>query len=120
VSPPSSEQDNEKLLLRIKEQIGHVGIELPTVKVCFEHLCVEAELHVGECVLPTIFNFTRDFVKDMLASCQILPSNKRPLNILKDISEVIKPRIMTLLLGPPCEYYGRLIFFACWFWNRFS
>lgn len=96
-----SEHDTEQLLLHIKERIDRVGIEVPTVEVRFEHLSVEAEVYVGDRALPSLLNFTRDMFEDMLASCRVLPSNKRPFTILQDISGVIKPGRMTLLLGPP-------------------
>lgn len=37
----------------------------------------------------------------MLTSFHILPNQKRKLTILNDVSGIIKPCRMTLLLGPP-------------------
>jgi len=37
----------------------------------------------------------------MLNSLHILPSRKRKLTILNDVSGIIKPCRLTLLLGPP-------------------
>jgi hypothetical protein len=34
-----------------------VGIDLPAIEVRFEHLNVEAEVHVGGRALPSFFNF---------------------------------------------------------------
>jgi hypothetical protein len=34
-----------------------VGLDIPTIEVRFEHLCVDAEAYVGSRGLPTIFNF---------------------------------------------------------------
>jgi hypothetical protein len=34
-----------------------VGIDLPVIEVRFEHLNVEAEVHVGGRALPSFFNF---------------------------------------------------------------
>jgi hypothetical protein len=34
-----------------------VGLDIPTVEVRFEHLNVEAKVHVGSRALPTIYNF---------------------------------------------------------------
>lgn len=96
-----SEQSNEQLLQNIKERIDKVGIVLPTVEVRFEHLSIDAEVYVGDRALPTLINFTRDLVENLLTSCRILPPIKRPFTILRDISGVIKPGRMTLLLGPP-------------------
>ncbi|KAK7839281.1 abc transporter g family member 40 [Quercus suber] len=52
-----AEEDNEKFLLKLKDRIDRVGLELPTIEVRFEHLNVEAEVYIGSRALPTIFNF---------------------------------------------------------------
>ncbi|KDP33642.1 hypothetical protein JCGZ_07213 [Jatropha curcas] len=75
-----AEQDNEKFLLKLKERIIKVGLEMPTIEVRFEHLSVDAQAYIGSRGLPTI---------------------KKPLSILQDVSGIIKPQRMTLLLGPP-------------------
>lgn len=99
-----SEHNNEQLLQNIKQRIDKVGIVLPTVEVRFEHLTINAEVYVGDRALPSLINFTRDLVESLLASCGILPPVKRPFKILRDISGIIKPGRMTLLLGPPGIY----------------
>jgi len=38
-----------------------VGIDLPTIEVRFDHLKVEAEVHVGGRALPTFVNFISNF-----------------------------------------------------------
>ncbi|GAB4842032.1 transcription factor [Ancistrocladus abbreviatus] len=95
------EEDNEKFLLRLKSRLDTVGIEMPTVEVRFEHLKIEAEAYVGSRALPTIINFAANLVEGFVNSLHILPSRKKHLTILNDISGVIKPKRMTLLLGPP-------------------
>ncbi|GAV70531.1 ABC_tran domain-containing protein/ABC2_membrane domain-containing protein/PDR_assoc domain-containing protein, partial [Cephalotus follicularis] len=60
-----------------------------------------AEAHVGGRALPTIFNFFANIIEGFLNFLHILPSTKKPLPILHDVSGIIKPRRMTLLLGPP-------------------
>ncbi|XP_075097421.1 pleiotropic drug resistance protein 1-like [Nicotiana tabacum] len=42
-----------------------------------------------------------NFLETMLNSFHILPNQKRKLTILNDVSGIIKPCRMTLLLGPP-------------------
>ncbi|KAI8548585.1 hypothetical protein RHMOL_Rhmol07G0284100 [Rhododendron molle] len=96
-----AEEDNEKLLLKLKERIDRVGLELPTIEVRFEHLNVNAEVYAGSRALPTVFNFTLNMVEGFLNYLHILPSRKRPLPILHNVSGIIKPGRMTLLLGPP-------------------
>ncbi|KAF8035905.1 hypothetical protein BT93_C1815 [Corymbia citriodora subsp. variegata] len=97
----TAEEDNEKFLLNLKQRIERVGLEFPTIEVRFEHLNVETEAYVGSRALPTIFNFTANILEGFLNYFHILPSRKQPLPILNDISGIIKPRRMTLLLGPP-------------------
>ncbi|KAL4625244.1 hypothetical protein ACB092_05G011200 [Castanea dentata] len=96
-----AEEDNEKFLMKVRKRIDRVGIDLPTIEVRFEHLNVEAEAYVGGRALPTFFNFSVNIVEGFLNSLYILPSKKKQLSILKDVSGIIKPRRMTLLLGPP-------------------
>ncbi|XP_021653514.2 pleiotropic drug resistance protein 1 [Hevea brasiliensis] len=96
-----AEEDNEKFLLKLKNRIDRVGIELPTIEVRFEHLNIETEAHVGSRALTTFINFSVNIVEGFLNSLHILPSRKKRLSILQDVSGIIKPRRMTLLLGPP-------------------
>ncbi|OAY52727.1 pleiotropic drug resistance protein 1 [Manihot esculenta] len=96
-----TEEDNEKFLLKLKDRIDRVGIEVPTIEVRFEHLNIEAEALVGTSALPTFFNFLINILEGFLNNLHVFPSRKKPFTILKDISGVIKPSRMTLLLGPP-------------------
>ncbi|KAH7846608.1 hypothetical protein Vadar_016014 [Vaccinium darrowii] len=96
-----AEEDNEKFLSRLKERIDRVGLQLPTIEVRFENLNVYAEAYVGGRALPTIFNYTANMVEGFLNYLHILPSRKKPFPILHDVSGIIKPGRMTLLLGPP-------------------
>ncbi|CAA3014915.1 pleiotropic drug resistance 1-like [Olea europaea subsp. europaea] len=95
------EEDNEKFLLQLKKRIDRVGLNLPTIEVRFEHLNVDAEAYVGSRALPTIFNFTVNILEGFFSYLHILTSPKKPLPILHDVSGIIKPGRMTLLLGPP-------------------
>ncbi|XP_030543117.1 pleiotropic drug resistance protein 1-like [Rhodamnia argentea] len=97
----TAEEDNEKFLLKLKQRIERVGLDFPTIEVRFEHLNVEAEAYVGSRALPTIFNFSVNMLEGLLNIFHVLPSRKKPLPILNDVSGIIKPRRMTLLLGPP-------------------
>ncbi|GMH11886.1 hypothetical protein Nepgr_013727 [Nepenthes gracilis] len=96
-----AEEDHEKFLLRLRERIDRVGIDIPTIEVRFERLNVDAEVYVGSRALPSVFNFVANLVEGVLNLIHILPSRKRPLSILHDVSGIIKPGRMTLLLGPP-------------------
>ncbi|XP_008461059.1 pleiotropic drug resistance protein 1-like [Cucumis melo] len=96
-----TEVDNAKFLLKLKKRIDRVGIDIPTIEVRFEDLRVEAEAYIGERALPTIFNFFANLMEGFLAYLRILSSKKKQLTILHDVSGIIKPSRMTLLLGPP-------------------
>ncbi|KAM7493205.1 hypothetical protein LguiB_027814 [Lonicera macranthoides] len=96
-----AEEDNERFLLKLKQRIDRVGLDLPTIEVRFEHLNVDAEAYVGSRALPTIFNFSANMLEGFLNYLHIIPSKKKPLPVLHDVSGIIKPGRMTLLLGPP-------------------
>ncbi|KAL7166195.1 hypothetical protein ACSBR2_036973 [Camellia fascicularis] len=96
-----AEDDNEKFLLKLKKRIDRVRIDLATIEVRFEHLNVNAEAYVGGRALPTILNFSINLFEGFLNYLHVLPSRKKPLSILHDVSGIIKPGRMTLLLGPP-------------------
>ncbi|XP_011072266.2 pleiotropic drug resistance protein 1 isoform X2 [Sesamum indicum] len=95
------EEDNEKFLLKFKNRIDRVGINLPTIEVRFEHLNVETEVHVGNRALPSFKNFFINILEGFAAYLHITPSRKKHLSILHDVSGILKPGRMTLLLGPP-------------------
>ncbi|KAH7547345.1 hypothetical protein FEM48_Zijuj01G0299900 [Ziziphus jujuba var. spinosa] len=96
-----ADEDNEKFLLKLKNRIDRVGIEVPTIEVRYEHLEVEAETRVGGRASPTFFNFTFNMLESLVNYLHILPSRKKRISILHDVSGIIKPSRMTLLLGPP-------------------
>ncbi|XP_044481156.1 pleiotropic drug resistance protein 1-like isoform X2 [Mangifera indica] len=98
-----AETDNEKFLLKLKDRIDRVGIELPKIEVRFEHVNVEGETYVGSRALPSFINFFYNVIEDFLTSANILKSRKKHLQILKDVSGIIRPGRMTLLLGPPAS-----------------
>ncbi|KAK1394704.1 hypothetical protein POM88_013760 [Heracleum sosnowskyi] len=96
-----AEEDNERFLLKLKERIDRVGLEIPAIEVRFEHLSVDAKAYVGGRALPTIFNFSANILEGTLNYLHLLPSRKKPLPILHNVSGIIKPGRMALLLGPP-------------------
>ncbi|GER36587.1 pleiotropic drug resistance protein [Striga asiatica] len=95
------EEDNEKFLLKLRDRIDRVGIDMPTIEVRYEYLNIGAEAYSASRALPTFLNFNINLVEGILNSLHILPSRKKPFTILKNVSGIIKPCRMTLLLGPP-------------------
>ncbi|CAK9166553.1 unnamed protein product, partial [Ilex paraguariensis] len=107
-----AEEDNEQFLLKLRDRIDsngfvffrgilRVGIDLPEIEVRFDHLNIEAEAYVGGRALPTFLNFCVNIVEGFLNIFHVLPGRKRHVTILHDVSGIIKPCRMTLLLGPP-------------------
>ncbi|KAG2390034.1 ABC transporter G family member 36 [Vigna angularis] len=96
-----SEEDNERFLLKLRERMDRVGLEIPTIEVRFEHINVEAQVYVGSRALPTVLNFFVNVLEGFLNSLHIIKSPKKPLHILQNVSGIIKPKRMALLLGPP-------------------
>ncbi|KAH0458194.1 hypothetical protein IEQ34_013509 [Dendrobium chrysotoxum] len=78
-----------------------IGLQLPTVEVRFEHLTVETECHIGRRALPTLVNATQNMIESILDVIGIRLTKRTQLPILNDVSGVIKPSRLTLLLGPP-------------------
>ncbi|XP_073223461.1 pleiotropic drug resistance protein 2-like [Cicer arietinum] len=105
------EEDNENFLLKIRDRVDRVGIELPKIEVRFEKLSIEGDAYVGTRALPTLLNstfnvievgiFNKQKVYGILGYIKILPFKKRVVKILKDVTGIVKPSRMTLLLGPP-------------------
>ncbi|KAK7255465.1 hypothetical protein RIF29_28875 [Crotalaria pallida] len=96
-----AEEDNERYLRKLRERIDRVGIQLPNVEVRFEHLTVEADCYVGTRALPTLPNVARNISESALGLLGIHWTKRQTLKILKDVSGIIKPSRMALLLGPP-------------------
>ncbi|GER30614.1 pleiotropic drug resistance 12 [Striga asiatica] len=95
------EDDNEKFLLKLRNRIDRVGIDMPTIEVRYENLNIDAEAYSASRALPTFVNFNKNIIEGFLNALHIVPSRKKPFTILKDVSGIIKPSRMTLLLGPP-------------------
>ncbi|KAG0452300.1 hypothetical protein HPP92_025773 [Vanilla planifolia] len=86
------EHGNRQLLENLKERIKRVDVKLPTMEVRYKGLTVEAQCKVRSGTkMPNLWNSINGFLK----------SKEVDINILKDVSGIIKPSRMTLLLGPP-------------------
>ncbi|KAK6265196.1 hypothetical protein QUC31_016033 [Theobroma cacao] len=94
------ENDNLRLLQKLRDRIDKVGVKLPTVEVRYKNLNVEAacQLVHGK-PLPTLWNATKGMLSGLTNLSGLRQEAK--ISILKDVSGIIKPGRMTLLLGPP-------------------
>ncbi|XP_078443948.1 ABC transporter G family member 36-like [Wolffia australiana] len=108
-----ADEDNENFLLKLRSRIDRVGIDLPTIEVRFENLDVTAEAYIGGRALPTVFNSTVNVLEAAANTLRILPSRKKQISILQNVSGVIKPRRLTLLLGPPSSGKTTLLLALC-------
>ncbi|WJX17466.1 ABC transporter G member 34 [Trifolium repens] len=97
----TAEEDNENFLHKMRDRIDRVGIEIPKIEVRFENLSVEGDAYDGTRALPTLINATLNVIEGLLSYIKILAFKKRVIRILKDVSGIVKPSRMTLLLGPP-------------------
>ncbi|XP_042507477.1 pleiotropic drug resistance protein 1-like [Macadamia integrifolia] len=98
-----AEEDHEKFLLKLKSRLDQVGIKIPTIEVRFEHVNIDAKAYVGSRALPTIFNSVANVFEEIFSYLHIVRNKKVPIEILHDVSGIIKPARITLLLGPPAS-----------------
>ncbi|XP_019414567.1 PREDICTED: ABC transporter G family member 38 [Lupinus angustifolius] len=92
---------NESYLKRLKRRIDRVSLNLPTIEVRFENLKIDTEAYVGKRALPSILNVILNVAETLGNYLHIFPNKKQKFSILSDVSGIIKPGRMTLLLGPP-------------------
>ncbi|RZC82275.1 hypothetical protein C5167_045056 [Papaver somniferum] len=97
------EEDNEKFLLRLRNRIDRVGIDIPKIEVRFENLSVEGDAFIASRALPTLFNASLNAMEMLLGFIRCSPSKKVVNKILRDVSGIVKPSRLTLLLGPPAS-----------------
>ncbi|KAA8539163.1 hypothetical protein F0562_025855 [Nyssa sinensis] len=95
------EDDNERLLQRLRDRTDRVGIDIPKIEVRFENLSIEGDAHAGSRALPTLLNSTINALEGVLGLLRLFPSKKKAVKILRGVSGIVKPSRMTLLLGPP-------------------
>ncbi|KAF6172206.1 hypothetical protein GIB67_024828 [Kingdonia uniflora] len=81
--------------------VSLVGVKLPTVEVRYKNLCVGAVCEVVDGKpLPTLWHSFRSKFS-VLTKIFCCTAQEAKIHILTDVSGIIKPARMTLLLGPP-------------------
>lgn len=95
------ESDNLRLLQKLRKRMDKAGVKLPTVEVRYRNLYVEMECEVvhGK-ALPTLWNSLMGSLSD-IARVLGLKSKLAKIKIINEVSGIIKPGRLTLLLGPP-------------------
>nr|XP_045084800.1 ABC transporter G family member 41-like isoform X3 [Aegilops tauschii subsp. strangulata] len=88
-------EDNLRLLRHQRRRMDRVGVRQPTVEVRWRNLRVDAECQVVDGKpLPTLLN-------SLLTTMLGFNRHQERIHILKDVTGILKPSRMTLLLGPP-------------------
>ncbi|KAK1306546.1 Pleiotropic drug resistance protein 6 [Acorus calamus] len=93
--------DAEMFLARMRQRFDEVDLKFPKIEVRFNQLKIDSYVHVGSRALPTIPNFIINMAEALLRQLRIFPGGRKKLAILDNISGIIRPSRMTLLLGPP-------------------
>ena len=78
---------------------------LPTHQVRFKDINVSADVQVGQRATPTLLNSLRNGIDAVL----LRRANAQPFPILTDVSGVLCPRRLTLLLGPAASGKSTLL-----------
>uniref|UniRef100_A0A0E0NFV8 ABC transporter domain-containing protein n=1 Tax=Oryza rufipogon TaxID=4529 RepID=A0A0E0NFV8_ORYRU len=89
------QRDNLRLLRKQRRRMERVGVRQPTVEVRWRNVRVEADCQVvsGK-PLPTLLN-------TVLSTARGLSRRHARIPILNDVTGILKPSRLTLLLGPP-------------------
>lgn len=95
------ENDNLQLLQKLRERMDRVNVKLPTVEVKYKYLNVGAECEVVQGKpLPTLWNSFSSSLSGFMKTISCTTQGTE-ISILNDVSGIIKPSRLTLLLGPP-------------------
>ncbi|XP_076915871.1 ABC transporter G family member 32-like [Bidens hawaiensis] len=86
---------------RIRQRFDNVDLKFPKVEVRFENLRIDAFVHVGSRALPTLPNSVYNISDAFLRKLRIFPGRRTKPSILNDVSGIVRPSRLTLLLGPP-------------------
>uniref|UniRef100_A0ACD5XRJ1 Uncharacterized protein n=1 Tax=Avena sativa TaxID=4498 RepID=A0ACD5XRJ1_AVESA len=93
--------EHERFLSKFRDRVDRVRVALPTIEVRYKDLEVEAEAYVGSRGLPTIFNTYANVLEGLANALHLTKIRKQKISVLHNVSGIIKPHRMTLLLGPP-------------------
>ncbi|GLJ41338.1 hypothetical protein SUGI_0855510 [Cryptomeria japonica] len=77
-----SDLSNSRRLPR--HRIDRVDIQLPEVEIRYEHLNVDANVHVRGRALPMLLNYTLEILEGLLGSLGLYKGNKTTMTILHD------------------------------------
>ncbi|GAB4820274.1 hypothetical protein N2152v2_007320 [Parachlorella kessleri] len=88
--------DVQHMLERIKARMERVGLPQPTVEVRYHNVSVETSAVVGDRRIPTLVRTVTSKVENVVGS-----RNRLRYAIIDNVSGILRPGRLTLLLGPP-------------------
>ncbi|KAH0929875.1 hypothetical protein HID58_015602 [Brassica napus] len=97
----SVDHDPQLFFARVRKRFDAVDLKFPKIEVRFQNLMVESFVHVGSRALPTIPNFIINMAEAFLRNIRLYGGERSKLTILDNVSGIIRPSRLTLLLGPP-------------------
>uniref|UniRef100_A0A1J3CWN6 ABC transporter G family member 32 n=1 Tax=Noccaea caerulescens TaxID=107243 RepID=A0A1J3CWN6_NOCCA len=97
----SVDHDPQQFFARVRKRFDAVDLKFPKIEVRYQNLKVESFVHVGSRALPTIPNFIINMAEAFLRNIRLYGGKRCKLTILDNISGIIRPSRLTLLLGPP-------------------
>ncbi|XP_050232688.1 ABC transporter G family member 32 isoform X2 [Mercurialis annua] len=97
----SVDDDPDRFFDQMRRRFDAVHLEFPKIEVRFQKLTIDSFVHIGSRALPTIPNFIFNMTEALLRQLRIYKGNRTKLTILDDLSGIIRPSRLTLLLGPP-------------------
>lgn len=84
----------------VLQLLCRAGLAIPAVTVRYKHLSVLTTVSIGDTSLPTLLNFGRHAIQPLLKLVgKAKKEDKYP--IIDSVSGVLRPGVLTLLLGPP-------------------
>ncbi|KAI6679422.1 hypothetical protein NL676_033303 [Syzygium grande] len=97
----AADHDPERFFEQMRRRFEAVDLEFPKIEVRFQDLTIESFVHTGSRALPTIPNFMCNMTEALLRQLRIYRAKRSKLTILHNISGILRPSRLTLLLGPP-------------------
>lgn len=95
----AGDHDTDKLVRKVAQRLDRVGLSFPGVEVRWEGLCVETDVPVSDNRVPTLTSAALGLAKALMPGTA--RSTTKAKCILNNVSGVLRPGRMCLLLGPP-------------------
>ncbi|KAL6781025.1 hypothetical protein ACKKBG_A09460 [Auxenochlorella protothecoides x Auxenochlorella symbiontica] len=91
---------NLVILQKLRARMDKAGIQPPVVVVRYQNLSVLTTIIVGDQSVPTLTNFVKRMTGPLLKAIGKAPETTS-YPIIDNVSGVLRPGVLTLLLGPP-------------------